>query len=169
MIWRGEGPPWAQSPPEASLMSLGRVHLERLAAGGLLVSEQFPSHAYCPGGFLIHKAKADGMLGSGNELWAVNVSVTPTGVRQVTEETEMGARLRQRWSGITTPLFVTEGLGLWIHGEAERWHVYDGDILIPGGICPSFRWTFDTPKAAVDAILAFFVARECPAAVKLEE
>ena len=35
MIWRGEGPPWAQPPPESSLMPLGRSHLERLAAAGL--------------------------------------------------------------------------------------------------------------------------------------
>jgi hypothetical protein len=134
-------------------MSLGRAHLERLAAAGLLISERFRSESYCPGGFLICKAKADGMLVSGNDLWAADVAGPPAGVRQVSDETELGARLRRTYNG---PMFVTEGHGLWIHGEAKRWHVYDGEIGIPGGICSTFRWVFDTPESAVDAILTFF-------------
>jgi hypothetical protein len=142
-------------------MSLDRPHLERLAAAGLLISERFPSDSYCPGGHKVYKARADGLLLSGNELWAADVAVPPAGVRQVSADTDMGARLRRTYDG---PMYATQGPGLWVHGEAGQWHVYDGDVCIPGGICSTVRWVFDRPDTAVDAILAFFTGQSKGAA-----
>ena len=137
-------------------MALARSHLERLAAAGLLVSEQLPAIAVCPGGFKIHKARRDGLLVCGSDLWAGDVAVLPAGVQEVTEATDLGARVRRTFAGVPHPLFVVDGPGLWIHEEGGQWQVYDGDVCYPGGIHPSFRWVFDTPEAAMEAILSFF-------------
>ena len=76
-------------------MAMNRYHLEQLAAAGLLVSDQFPPMAVCPGGFLIHKARGDGLLMNGSDLWASYVAVRPVGVQEMVETTELGARVRR--------------------------------------------------------------------------
>jgi hypothetical protein len=136
-------------------MALERRHLEHLAAHGLLVSERFPPESVCPGGFLMCKGRRDGTATSGNELWIGSPALIPTNVPQLSEATDLGTRARKTL-GYEIPIFAVEGVKLWVHEEAGRWLVYDGDVSFPGGIVPTFRWEFDTPEAAVDAILSFF-------------
>jgi hypothetical protein len=133
-------------------MSLERHHLERIAALGLLVSPQYPSHGVCPNGYRVFKPCADGKDTCGRFMMG-RADLLPQGVQHLSRED--GDRMR-RLLGPTAIVFAVEGAGCWVREEAGRWLVYDGDVAFPAGIRSTFRREFDSPEKAVQAIREFF-------------
>jgi hypothetical protein len=134
-------------------VSLERCHLENLATHGLLVSDQFPSSGVCPNGFRVNKVRIDGVHVTGmGMIGMARTDLIPQGVQPLAGES--GEKLR-RMLGPNVPAYAIIFPTLWVREQLGKWLVYDGQIKYPGGIQSTFCAEFETPAAAVEAILDY--------------